>query len=310
MPTPLISENWPRFVLPIVRREWFQHMTAVPSPVANLFAEETSQQAVEYSVGIGDMGLIPEYNSSTAEGAPAAIQYGGFNPLYETTFTHKEYAKGLAIERKLWDDARLSLIMRRAATLGNAYGATIASFQSGVFNNAFAATVVGGDAVALSASAHPTSPTVSTAISNYGTTALSYAAINTVQAAGFAMKADDGTPMPQVYDTLLVPGALQATALEVTKGSYVPGQADFTASAIFYGQGLKVIVDPYLTDANNWFMIDSVQAKLHLLWFWRVRPEMSMDPASDFNLVAKYRTYMRCSFGWDDWRWIYGEEVT
>jgi len=49
-------------------------------------------------------------------------------------------------------------------------------------------------------------------------------------------------------------------------------------------------------------MIDSQQAPMHLLWFWRVNPE--------YNLVAKYRGYMRYSFGWDDPRWIYGHNVT
>ena len=55
---------------------------------------------------------------------------------------------------------------------------------------------------------------------------------------------------------------------------------------------------------------DSAQAVLHALWFDRVTPELSLDPTSDFNLVAKYRGYMRYSFGWDDFRWIYGQHVT
>jgi len=46
-----------------------------------------------------------------------------------------------------------------------------------------------------------------------------------------------------------------------------------------------------------------------LLWYWRVRAELGIDPTSDFNLVAKYRGYMRYSFGWDDFRWVYGHEV-
>jgi hypothetical protein len=129
MPTPMISEQWPRFVLPIIRREWYQKLAAVPSPVAPLYGVDTSTSSVEYSNGIGDMGLMPEYNSSTAEGAPAAISFGSFNPLYETTFTHKEYAKGIAIERKLWDDAQLGNIKRRAQTLGNSAGNTIATHQ-------------------------------------------------------------------------------------------------------------------------------------------------------------------------------------
>lgn len=308
MANPMLSSEWPRFVLPIVRKEWYQKLAAVVSPVESLYGDSTSNSSVEYSQGIGDMGLVPEYNSATAEGAGDGIQYGSFNKLYETTFTHKEYAKGIAIERKLMDDAQLGLIARRAQSLGNAYGSTIATHRSSIFVNAF--TTLGADGKALCATDHPTSPSDSTAVSNKGTTALSYAGIVATQNAGFAMKADDGTPMPIIYDTLVVPGALQATALEVTKGSFVPGQADLTASALYFqGQGLKIIVDPYLTSAVDWFMVSSAQAKMHLLWFWRVRPEIALDPSSDFNLVAKYRAYMRYSFGWDDFRFIYGHDV-
>ena len=312
MPTPMISPEWPRFLLPIVRKEWYQKMTATPTPLARLFGMETSKNAAEYSQGIGEVGLIPEYNSSTAEGNPAAIQYGGFSPLFETTFTHKEYALGLAIERKLWDDDQMGNIRRRAADHGNSYGNTIAYYQASVFNNAFLATAghVGADGVGLCSATHDTSPSNGTHIVNRGTSALSYAAINATRALALAYKSDDGLPMPVVLDTLIVPPALEAKALEETKGAFVPGQADLTASAVLNGQFIKnIVVDPYLTDANNWFMANEASAQLHLLWYWRVRPEMAVDPTGDYNLVAKYRSYMRFSFGWDDFRWVFGHEV-
>ncbi len=308
MPTPMITEQWPRFVLPVIRKEWYQKMTAVISPVSPLFGTDVSTSAAEYSQGIGDMGLIPEYNSSVAEANGSSIQYGSFNPLYEKTFTHKEYAKGITIERKLWDDDQQGNIRRRAQALGNSTGSTIATHQSSVFNNAFSTSYLGADAVALCSATHPTSPSNSTSVVNRGTTALSYAAIVATQLAGFSMLADDGTPMPMQYDTLVIPGALKNTAKEILGSAYVPYQADLTASGLS-GESLRVLVDPYLTDTNNWFMVDSAQSQMHLLWFWRVRPEIALDPSSDYNLVAKYRTYMRYSFGWDDFRFIFGHEV-
>ncbi len=306
MPTPMISEQWPRLVLPLIRKEWYQSLMAVSSPLYNLMGVETSQSSVEYSQGVGDFGLVPEYNSSTAEGAAAAIQYDSFDPLYEATFTHKEFALGVAVERKLWDDDRMGTIRRKASTLGNTFGATRAYHASSILNNAFA-TVTGPDAVYLASASHPTSTTDSTAVSNLGTTALSYAAVNTVLAAGAAMKNDRGLPMPIIYDVLYVPVALKSKAIEITGAPLKPGTADNDANAI---AGLRTVVDPYLTDANNWFMISSAEARLHALWFNRVAPEISMDPSSDFNLVAKYRGYMRYSYGWDDFRWVYGMNVT
>jgi phage major head subunit gpT-like protein len=308
MANPMISDQWPRFVLPIIRKEWDQKMNAVASPLMSLLGVGSSTSSVEYSQGVGYFGLIPEYNSATAEGAPAAIQYDSFSPLYEATFTHKEYAKGVSIERKLVDDNRTGQIIRKAQSLGHAFGTTRAYHASSILNNAFA-TVTGYDSVYLCSASHPTNENDSTAISNLGTTALSYAAVVAVLIAGNDFDDDRGYPMPSVFDVLYVPTALQAKAYEIVNAIGKPGSADNDANFLA-SRGLRVVVDPYLTDANNWFMIDSAQASMHALWFNRVNPELTMDPASDYNLVAKYRGYMRYSFGWDDFRWVYGQSVT
>ena len=308
MPTPMISEQWPRFVLPIVRKEWIQSQSAVNSPLMSIMGVESSNSSVEYSQGIGTGGLVPEYNSATAEGAAAAIQTDSFSPLYEATFTHKEYADKLGIERKLMDDNRTGQIKRLAQAFGHKFGTTRAYHASSILNNAFA-TVTGFDSVYLCSASHPTNKNDSTAISNLGTTALSYAAVVATLLAGANLDDDRGYPMPSIYDILYVPTALEATAYEIINAIQKPGAADYNGN--FVGsKGLKVVVDPYLSDANNWFMIDSNQAKMHCLWFNRVNPEIAVDPSGDYNLVAQYRGYMRYSFGWDDFRWIYGQNVT
>jgi len=305
----MISEQWPRFLLPIVRKEWFQKMISISSPSAQFYGTDSSTGPVEYSQGIGDFGLVSEYNSADAEGPGATIPYDSFSPLYEKTFTHKEYAKGVAIERKLWDDDQKGNIKRRARSLGNSFGTTIATHQTSVFNNAFSASVVGADAVALCSASHPNRPNdAATLHSNKGTTALSYAAVKTTLQLAQRFEDDRGNPLPVMLRRLLVPIELQATAYEIVNAINKPGTADNDANFL-QSQNLEVVVDPYLTDANNWFMIDPSASLEHLLWFWRVRAELTLDPASDYNLVAKYRGYMRYSFGWDDFRWIFGHEV-
>lgn len=301
----MISEQWARFVLPLVRKEWYQTMTGVISPVMSLFGVDGSTSSVEYSQGIGAGGLVPEYNSDNDPGN-SQIQYDSFNPLYETTFTHKEYAKGIAIERKLWDDDRLGNIKRRAAGLGLEYGQTRATHAASVFVNAFSSSYLGADGKALCATDHPTRPDDSTSISNKGTTALSYAAVKSTLQAGRRLKNDRQVPFPVFYNTLIVPVELEETAREILGASGKPGTADNDANAI---GNLSVVADPYLTDTNNWFMVDSNQAKLHLLWFNRVMPELLPDPASNFNLVARFAGYMRYSFGWDDPKFVFGHEV-
>ncbi|MEN6623904.1 MAG: hypothetical protein ABFD50_20460, partial [Smithella sp.] len=217
------------------------------SPFMSLMGVETSTSSVEYSQGIGTFGLVPEYNSSSAEGAAATIQYDSFKPLFESTFTHKEYAKGVAIERKLWDDNRTGQIKRKAQSLGHTFGTTRAYHASSILNNAFA-TVTGADGVYLCSASHPTNEADSTAISNLGTSALSYASVVATLLAGSDMKDDRGMPMPSIYNVLYVPTALQAKAFEITNALGKPGTADNDANFL-QSQNLRVVVDPYLTDA-------------------------------------------------------------
>ncbi|MBK7181397.1 MAG: hypothetical protein IPH82_30175 [Chloroflexi bacterium] len=87
-----------------------------------------------------------------------------------------------------------------------------------------------------------------------------------------------------------------------------PGTANNDGNFV-RSKGFNVVVWDYLTDSNNWFMTDSRLAGLFLNWFNRVDMEFAMDPTSDFNLIAKYRGYMRYSYGWSDWRWVYGHAV-
>jgi phage major head subunit gpT-like protein len=302
MPNPMLASQWPRFLLPLIRKEWLAGMgTAPAAPSFQFFNVQTSTHSVEYSQGIGEVGLVPEYNSASAEGK-ATIEYDSFSALYESTFTHKEFALGISIERKLWDDDQQGLIRRRATSLGDTFGVTRSYHAASLFNNAFSASYVGGDLVALCSDSHPVNKDSSSTYDNAGTTPLSYSAVIATIKAGNAMTNDRSLPRPIMYDTIMVPSALQDIAFEVTKSVLKPGTADNNANFL-NGKGLNIVIDPYLTDTNNWFMIDSAQAKQHLLWFNRVLPEITIDPASDYNLVAKYRGYMRYSFGWDDARW-------
>jgi len=304
----MTSEQYARYVLPVIRKTWEQAANA-PSGFEKLFGIQTDKASVAYSQGMGGTGLVSEYNSSTAEGEPAAIKYSNFSQLYEKTFTHKEYADGMAIERKLFDDDQSGIIKRRAQQFGDKFNNTVAYHKASVFNNAFSADYVGGDSVAMCSASHPLSKRNANTWSNAGSTAFSYDAVTATQILGLNMTDDKDLPLPIIYDTVIVPNGLRTTALEILKAVNKPGTADNDASAIQEDRPLQLVISPWLSDSDNWFMADSRLAPQHLLWFWRVNPEVDLDPSSNFNLVAKYRGYMRFSYGWDDARWIYGHEV-
>ena len=303
-----ISEQW-AYLLDPGLREIFEVQTqalAKESLIPTLFNVRGSDKAKEYTLGMGGMADWEQFKG--------AIEYDDLDQLYRTTFTHKEYAKGFKIERALFDDDLYNVINMRPRALALSAMRTREKHAASVFNNAFSDSYTGGDSEPLCDDAHPASPeNTDTTQDNDGSSALSYASVVDTREAMRAFKDDRGELVPINPDLILVPPELEDTANDIVmtmRGSNFqqPDVADYTDNLV-QRSGIRYVVWDYLTDANNWFLIDSQLAKLHLLWFNRIPLEFAMDPTSDFRLEARWRGYMRYSYGWSDWRWVYGHEV-
>jgi phage major head subunit gpT-like protein len=299
-----ISEQWAELLEPGLREifEVQKEALAASSRIPMLFNVIGSQKAAEHFLGAGAMNDWAEYKG--------VIPYDDLDQLYKTTLTHKEYAKGFTVERKLVDDDQYGLITPQPRQLALAAMRTREKHAASIFNNAFSSSYAGGDAVELCDASHPLAPTHSTDTqSNIGTSALSADAITATRQLMRAFTDDRSEIMPVNPDTLLVPAELEDEAQVIVQSQLKPGGAnnDFN----YAGSLIKnVIVWDYLTDANNWFLIDSALAKQHLLWIDRVGLEFALDPAASYQLKANYRGYMRYSYGFSDYRWVYGHSVT
>jgi len=301
---PAISEQWPYLLLPGLRGIFMDQASALAAEAKTpmLFRQLSSQKSIEEFLGVGGMGDWDEYKG--------AIDYDTFDQLYKTTFTHKEFDKGFTVERKLVDDDLYNVINARPAALALSAFRTREKHAASVFNNAFTSGYVGGDGQVLCADAHPLAPThAGDTQDNAGSSALSYDAVIATRRIMREYTDDRGELLSVMPDTLIVPAELEQTAFEIWRTMNKPNTADYAANFV---QGFlkNVIVWDYLTDANNWFLVDSRMAKQHLLWIDRVPLEFALDPSSDFNLVARYRGYMRYSYGWSDWKWVYGHSVS
>lgn len=298
-----ISEQWANLLEPGLRTifEIQRAALAAESKIGMLFNVQTSQKAQEHNLGIGGFGDWKEYKGR--------IEYDDFEQGFKTTYTHVEFIDGFKVERKLVDDDLYGVINPRPRGLAIAGMRKREKDAASLFNNAFSASYVGGDAVALCSASHPYSPSNATVQGNAGSTALDYDAVDSTRQLMRLYKDDRGELVPIMPDTLLVPAALERKAWEIINTMNQPYTANNTAN--FVASKLnRVIVWDYLTDTNNWFMIDSMLAGMYLNWYDRVPMDFAMDPTSDFTLEARFRGYMRYSYGWDDWRWIYGHQVT
>jgi phage major head subunit gpT-like protein len=300
-----VSEQWAYLLEPGLKAIFNtqREALAATSKIPALFSMQTSSKVDESFLGVGGMGDWKAYKG--------AIEYDDADQLYKTTLTHEEYVKGYVVERKLVDDDQYGIINQMPGKLALTAMRTREKHAASVFNNSFtnSAPYLGGDSVNLCSASHPLAPTHSADVqSNYGTYALSYDNLITVRAAMRAFTDDRGELTPINPDTLLVPPGLEETAWAIWKTANKVDQVN--AHANFIGGFLnQVIVWDYLTDTNDWWLIDSALAKQYLIWLDRVPLEQTMDPTSDFNLQAKFRGYMRYSYGWADYRWVYGNHA-
>ena len=297
-----ISENWVELLTPGLRSifEVQKDALAAEAVAPKLFGVSSSRKAQEFDLGTGGFGDWNEYKGG--------IEYDDNDQGFKTTYTHTEYARGFKVERKLVDDDLYNIINKRPAGLAMAAMRKREKDAADIFNNAFASGA-GADGQFLCDGSHPFSPANTTSTqNNAGTSALNRASIIETRRLMRKFTDDRGELIVMRPDTLVVPASLEDEAYVQLQSKLQPGTADNDKSFV-NSLGLKVIVWDYLTDDNNWFMIDSAMAKLQLNWFDRVMLEFALDPKSDFDLEARYRGYMRYSLGFSDWRFVFGHLV-
>jgi hypothetical protein len=293
----------------------FNQHDATNNWIPKLFNVQTSGYSSEKFSSLGAMGELHRLD------ALGKVQYDQPFEGYDVTIDFPEYVQGFTITRKLYDDDRYGAMRQYPAKLAASAVRTKQTYASALFNNAFSTTWVtpdgytiattGGDGVALCSDSHtfrgPAASGKTQVTDNQYTTAISAAQLDTIRQAMVAFTDDRGNLIGVQPDLILIPPELEKTMWEIGASENVPGE--FSNTANFMYNRFKVLVWPRLTDANNWFMIDSNLMKEHLFWFDRVAPELSN--AEDFDAVsAKWRVYARWGYGFTDWRWVIGSAVT
>ena len=144
------------------------------------------------------------------------------------------------------------------------------------------------DGVALFG-AHPkdyTDPSGSATYSNTGTTALSLAALQTARTAMRRLTDAEGRKLGIMPNTLMVPVELEdlANQLVYTAGPNrsLPGSANNDLNPIARW-GLDVVANPYLSDTNNWYLVDTTKPIKPFIYQHRVDPHLvqMIDPTSE-----------------------------
>ena len=294
-----IKSNFGDLLEPGFRKIYDDKFKEIPSIFPQLLNVENSGKQTEKDSAVSGFGYFDE----TSEGG--SVTYEDPVQMYDVTYTHKKFTKGFKISEEMYDDDLYRVMNRKPGQLAIAARRTAEYHAAGLFNNAFGTTVTGGDAKALCSVSHPRSDGGSSQ-SNASTAGLTLGDTN-LNTASLALEAqldDKGMKIATEAKTLLVGRTLKKTATVLTQSNGLT-QTDYNDMNYSKSLGLKVVSWHYLTSTTAWFLLDP---SVHLLnWFWRKHPEFKQDTAFDTG-NALFKTSMRFSKGFSDWRGVYGSK--
>jgi phage major head subunit gpT-like protein len=276
----------------------------IPSQYDKMFTKHESKMALERTAEMRFLGLA---QLKTEGGQTAFDNNAGERYVYNQE--HTEIALGYAITRKAIDD-NLYKTQFMPSNLGliESFQQTKEIYGANVFNTAQTYnSSIGGDGKALVASDHPIDGST---VSNLATVELNESTLlNAMIAVRTNFKDQAGLKVFARARKLIVPTALEPVAIRLTKTELRPGTADNDVNAIMMTSGglpESYMVSDFLTSSSAWFLLTNIDG---LSYMERVKFEsdMQVDFVTDNLLVKGYERY---SFGYYNWRSIYGSFPT
>jgi phage major head subunit gpT-like protein len=227
---------------------------------------------------------------------------------------NKKYERTIAVKRDDVEDDRLGLYAPRLQLLGEAAALWPDKLVVDALNNGGAAVCYDGQY--FFDTDHPLDPedTSKGTQSNLHTTmALSSDNYRTVRARAMNIKGRSGVPMGIVPNLLIVPPALEGTALEIVKADMIAATA--AAKTNVMRGTAEVMVVPRLasvpsTGDTTWYLACTTKAVKPIIFQQRAAPEMTSltDPANDHVFQREeylYGVRARGAGGYGLWQLIH-----
>mgnify|MGYP000206029291 CR=1 FL=1 len=265
---------------------------------AEIFDTESSDRAFEEEV------LISGFGNAEVKAEGTGVRFDNANEGYTSRYTHETVALAFALTEEAVED---NLYDRLGARYTKALARSMANTKqikaAAVLNNAFSTT--GGDGSTLIATDHSlggggTLANRATTMADLNETSLENAMIDIA-----ALTDERGIKINVQARKLIVPPQLQFVADRVLKTPGRVGTSDNDINAM-RSMGMLpdgYVVNHYLTDTDAFFIkTDAPNGMKHF-----VRSPMATGMEGDFETGnVRYKARERYSFGFSDWRGIFG----
>jgi hypothetical protein len=270
-----------------------------PAEYAKVFENNTSQKAFEEDVLLTGFGAAPTKDEGSG------VSYDSASQQWTARYQHETIALAFSVTEEAEEDGLYgSIASRYTKALARSMASTKEIKAANVLNNA--TSTAGGDGVSLLSTSHPTqngnqSNTLTTA-ADLSETSLESILINIAD-----MKDDRGLRIAAQGTMLIIPTAYSFVAERLLESQLRTGSADNDINAIKSGgylpQGYHVM--RRLTDSDSFFIKTDVPDGLKMFQ----RSAMKKGMEGDFETGnVRYKVRERYSFGFTDWRGIFGTE--
>ena len=191
------------------------------------------------------LGAVPGMREFKDERMPLGLLEHSYS------IRNKTWESSIAVERSAIEDDKYGQIKLRVTSLAREAKRHMDELIFSLLRNGFANTCYDGQNFFDTDHASGESGTQS----NKGTAALSAAALQTAITTMMKYKDDRGKFLGVMPDLLVVPPDLQWTAMELLESTYWPeaSASEKNADNVLKGK-LDLLVSPYLTDSNDWFV--------------------------------------------------------
>jgi phage major head subunit gpT-like protein len=267
---------------------------------SEIFDEESSDRAFEEEVVLAGFSTAP----NKSEGG--AISFDDAQETYTARYSHETIALAFSItEEAIEDNLYDRLAGRYTKALARSMAQTKQIKAASILNNAFTAGAsAGGDGVAFMSASHPTvngtQSNLLTVAADLNETSLEQALIDI---AGF--QDERGLKIAVRGMKLIIPKELQFVAERVLNSNLRPGTADNDANAL-KNMGMLpegAVVNHFLTDTDAFFI--KTDAPNGLKYFNRSAIKTAMEGDFDTGNM-RFKARERYSFGFSDWRCLFG----
>ena len=264
-----------------------------------IFDIETSDRAFEEEV------MLSGFANAAVKSEGAAVTFDTANETFTSRYTHETVALAFAItEEAIEDNLYDKISTRYTKALARSMANTKQIKAANVLNNGFSSSFPGGDGKELFATDHPTQSgdaknELSTS-ADLSETSLEQALIDIA-----AFTDERGLKIAARGLKLIIPSELQFTAERIMKSANRVGTADNDINALaskgMIPQGY--VVNNFLTDTDAFFIKTDVPNGLKM--FERAPIKTAMEGDFDTGNV-RYNARERYSFGFSDWRGMFG----